>query len=87
LLLEQTKNIGIKPVIDPLMNIVALSVPEPKKVRKELATQFGWQVSITKHPSSIRLVIMPHITEANILNFVNDLKIVLQQLQYSEINI
>ena len=86
LLLEQTKNIGIKPVIDPLMNIVALSVPEPKKVRKELATQFGWQVSITKHPSSIRLVIMPHITEENILNFVNDLKIVLQQLQYSEIN-
>jgi tyrosine decarboxylase/aspartate 1-decarboxylase len=86
LLLEETKNIGIKPVIDPVMNIVALSVEEPKKIRTELATQFGWQVSVTKQPSSIRLVVMPHMTEENILAFVRDLKTVIQQLQSSEIN-
>ncbi|HML25519.1 MAG TPA: pyridoxal-dependent decarboxylase, partial [Methanomethylovorans sp.] len=77
LLLEEVKKIGVNPVIDPLMNIVALSVSEPKKIRKELATQFGWQVSITKHPSSIRLVVMPHMTEENIIAFVQDLKTVL----------
>jgi tyrosine decarboxylase/aspartate 1-decarboxylase len=84
LLLKEAKDIGLNPVIDPVMNIVALSVPQPKKVRKELATQFGWQVSITKQPSSIRLVIMPHMTEANIVAFVKDLKYVLQQVQCSE---
>jgi len=86
LLLDETKNIGVKPVIDPVMNIVALSVEEPKKIRTELATQFGWQVSVTKQPSSIRLVVMPHMTEENILAFVRDLKTVIQQLQSSEIN-
>lgn len=86
LLLKEVRNIGVNPVIDPVMNIIALSVSQPKKIRKELATQFGWQVSITKQPSSIRLVIMPHMTEANILAFVRDLKHVLQQVQCSEKN-
>lgn len=86
LLLKEAKNIGIDPVIDPVMNIIALSVPQPKKVRKELASRFGWQVSITKQPSSIRLVIMPHMTEASIKAFVKDLKIVLCQIQNAENN-
>ncbi len=87
LLLEEIKGSELKPVIDPVMNIVALSVAEPKKIRKELATQFGWQVSVTKQPSSIRLVLMPHMTEENIVLFVNDLKNIIQQLQSSEISI
>ncbi|WP_370572841.1 tyrosine decarboxylase MfnA [Methanomethylovorans sp.] len=86
LLLNEVRNIGVNPVIDPVMNIIALSVSQPKKIRKELATQFGWQVSITKQPPSIRLVIMPHMTEANILAFSRDLKHVLEQVQFSENN-
>jgi len=86
LLLQEVKKIGLQPVIDPVMNILALSVSQPKKIRKELATQFGWQVSVTKQPLSIRLVIMPHMTEENILAFVRDLKSVLNQIEFSENN-
>jgi tyrosine decarboxylase/aspartate 1-decarboxylase len=86
LLLQEVKKIGLQPVIDPVMNILALSVSQPKKIRKELATQFGWQVSVTKQPLSIRLVIMPHMTEENILAFVRDLKSVLDQIEFSENN-
>lgn len=86
LLLQETEKIGLHPVIDPVMNILALSVSQPKKIRKELATRFGWQVSVTRQPLSIRLVIMPHMTEANILAFVNDLKSVLDQFEPSEDN-
>jgi len=86
LLLQEAEKIGLHPVIDPVMNILALSVCQPKKIRKELANQFGWQVSVTREPLSIRLVIMPHMTEANILAFVKDLKSVLDQFESSENN-
>ncbi|MBC7196609.1 MAG: tyrosine decarboxylase MfnA [Deferribacterales bacterium] len=79
LLIKETKSIGLSPVIDPVMNIIALYVPDPRKIREELALNYGWQVSITKEPSSIRLVIMPHMTEETILSFVRDLNIVINQ--------
>ncbi len=83
LLIEEAKKIDVHPVIDPVMNIVALSVLDPKTIRKELANKFGWQVSITKQPPSIRLVVMPHMTEENIIAFVQDLKKVLEHLKTS----
>jgi tyrosine decarboxylase/aspartate 1-decarboxylase len=86
LLLQEAEKIGLHPVIDPVMNILALSVCQPKKIRKELANQFGWQVSVTREPLSIRLVIMPLMTESNILAFVKDLKSVLDQFESSDNN-
>ena len=82
-LLMKKLKIDVHPVIDPVMNIVALSVLDPKTIRKELANKFGWQVSITKQPPSIRLVVMPHMTEENIIAFVQDLKKVLEHLKTS----
>ena len=79
--MEQTREIvsgakalGIETVIDPVMNIVALNVPQADDVRKKLLDDFGWHVSITRNPRALRLVIMPHIDSNTIELFLGDLE-------------
>ncbi|WP_135610172.1 tyrosine decarboxylase MfnA [Methanococcoides sp. AM1] len=68
------KALGIETVIDPVMNIVALQVPDSDNIRKRLLDEFGWHVSITRNPRALRLVIMPHINNSTIELFLNDLE-------------
>ncbi|MCL7410347.1 MAG: tyrosine decarboxylase MfnA [Methanosarcinaceae archaeon] len=70
------RKFGIEPLIEPVMNVVALDVPDADLVRKRLRDEFGWQVSITRTPRALRLVLMPHLTSENIELFLNDLEIV-----------
>ncbi len=63
---------GIEPLIEPVMNIVALDVPGLDDVRKKLRAK-GWITSMTRNPKSMRLIIMPHISENAIGLFVSDL--------------
>lgn len=70
------REIGIEPLIEPVMNVVALDVPDADLVRKRLREEFGWQVSITRTPRALRLVLMPHLTPENIELFLHDLKFV-----------
>ncbi len=70
------REIGIEPLIEPVMNVVALDVPDADLVRKRLREEFGWQVSITRTPRALRLVLMPHLTTENIELFLHDLKFV-----------
>jgi len=70
------REIGIEPLIEPVMNVVALDVPDADLVRKRLRKEFGWQVSITRTPRALRLVLMPHLTTENIELFLHDLKFV-----------
>ncbi|HJH32749.1 MAG TPA: tyrosine decarboxylase MfnA [Methanosarcinaceae archaeon] len=70
------RDIGIEPLIEPVMNVVALDVPDADSVRKRLREEFGWQVSITRQPRALRLVLMPHVTKKNIELFLHDLKTV-----------
>ena len=70
------REIGIEPLIEPVMNVVALDVPDADLVRKRLREEFGWQVSITRTPRALRLVLMPHLTPENIKLFLHDLKFV-----------
>ena len=70
------REIGIEPLMEPIMNVVALDVPDADLVRKRLRDEFGWQVSITRTPRALRLVLMPHLTTENIELFLHDLKIV-----------
>ncbi len=70
------RKIGIEPLIEPVMNVVALDVPDADLVRKRLREEFGWQVSITRTPRALRLVLMPHLTTENIELFLHDLKFV-----------
>ena len=72
------RDIGVEPVIEPIMNVVALKVPEPAKVRQNLMN-YGWHVSMTREPHrALRLILMSHITRENIDLFLQDLDAILR---------
>ena len=50
-LVAGAKQIGINPVIEPVMNVVALKVKSPAVVRSELIKR-GWHVSMTREPNT-----------------------------------
>ncbi|MDO9097592.1 MAG: tyrosine decarboxylase MfnA [Candidatus Methanoperedens sp.] len=70
-LVEGVRGFGIEPLIEPVMNIVALDVPDLEEVRKELR-QKGWITSITRTPRAMRLIIMPHLSEEALELFISD---------------
>ncbi len=72
------KEFGVEPVINPVMNVVALKVKSPVEVRSELFKR-GWHVSMTREPNrALRLILMPHMTHKNIELFLKDLKAILK---------
>jgi tyrosine decarboxylase/aspartate 1-decarboxylase len=74
--------IGISPAIEPIMNVVALQVPSPAKVREELMKK-DWHVSMTREPNrALRLILMRHMTQENIDLFLEDLKAILIHSQF-----
>jgi tyrosine decarboxylase/aspartate 1-decarboxylase len=73
-LVEEARKLGFEPLIEPVMNVVALRVPNPDLVRGQLLKKFGWNVSITRNPRSLRLVLMPHNTEQDVDEFMQALK-------------
>lgn len=76
-LLAGARKMGVLPVIDPIMNVVALRVPEPAKVREELMER-DWHVSMTREPNrALRLILMRHMSRENIDLFLGDLKAIL----------
>ncbi|MBU4076708.1 MAG: tyrosine decarboxylase MfnA [Euryarchaeota archaeon] len=72
-LVEEVREFGVEPLIDPVMNIVALDVPSLEEVRKRLRAK-GWSTSITRSPRAMRLVIMPHLKDEALTRFIRDLK-------------
>ena len=74
------RQIGIEPVIEPVMNVVALKVKSPIEARSELIKR-GWHVSMTREPKrALRLILMPHMTHENIDLFLEELEAVLKNL-------
>jgi tyrosine decarboxylase/aspartate 1-decarboxylase len=71
-LVKEAKAIGIMPVIEPVMNVVALQVEDAADVREALMKR-GWHVSITREPKALRIIVMPHMKRENLRMFVNDL--------------
>ncbi len=79
-LVSGARLIGIEPVIEPIMNVVALKVPRPVDVRDELMKR-DWHVSMTREPNrALRLILMGHMTHANIDLFLEDLDEVCREL-------
>lgn len=78
-LLERSAEIGVRPVIEPVMNVVALAVKDAPAVRSGLM-ELGWHVSMTREPRALRIILMPHMTKENIDLFVRDLDQVLRSL-------
>ncbi|MDY0129596.1 MAG: tyrosine decarboxylase MfnA, partial [Methanosarcina vacuolata] len=77
---KESRKLGFEPLIEPVMNVVALRVPNPDLVREQLLKKFGWNVSITRNPRSLRLVLMPHNTSRDIDEFLQDLRKVTAEL-------
>jgi len=71
--LKKAKTLGLEPVMEPLMNILCLYVPEPRRIQKELDKK-GWKVSVAQNPESLRLVLMPHVTIESIDGMFADLE-------------
>jgi tyrosine decarboxylase/aspartate 1-decarboxylase len=79
-LMKSARRIGIDPVIDPIMNVVALKVPSTAVVRDELMKR-EWHVSMTREPNrALRLILMRHMTYRNIDLFLSDLHEILSDL-------
>ena len=72
LLVRGAKAKGIRPVIEPVLNVVTLSIDEVDRVAGALKAK-GWEVSTTRKPKALRLVIMPHVTEETVKLFLEDL--------------
>jgi tyrosine decarboxylase/aspartate 1-decarboxylase len=68
-----------KPIIEPVMNLVVVKVPNIGGVIQRLYS-LNWYVSVTRDPVGMRLVIMPHVTDEVLQEFTQDLKKVLEDI-------
>src|SRR5659263_599741 len=57
MLVHGTRKLGVEPLIEPVMNIVALDVPRLDEVRKKLRAK-GWVTSMTRNPRAMRIIVM-----------------------------
>ncbi|MGA3359671.1 MAG: tyrosine decarboxylase MfnA [Halobacteriota archaeon] len=71
LCVEEAAGFGVYPVIPPVMNIIAFKLPGLQQIALRLTAR-GWRISVMG--GALRIVIMPHIDETTILEFLNDLK-------------
>ncbi|MGZ4932654.1 MAG: tyrosine decarboxylase MfnA [Halobacteriota archaeon] len=71
LCVEEAAEFGVYPVIPPVMNIVAFKLPRLPQLALGLTAR-GWRISVMG--GALRIVIMPHINETMILEFISDLK-------------
>lgn len=58
-LVERMKELGLEPIIDPVMNIASFRVNEPKRIVEEMSDK-EWNLSRTVNPPGLRFVLMPH---------------------------
>jgi len=70
---KKINNLGLKLVIKPTMNVIGIKLKNPENVVKKLSN-LGWMVNKMDRLSSIRIVIMPHVTKEIIDNFIPDLE-------------
>jgi tyrosine decarboxylase/aspartate 1-decarboxylase len=73
LLVDLLEDIGLEPVIEPVLNIAAFRAPDPQAIRRRLC-DYNWYVSTTVRPCALRMVVMPHVTEEVVRTFAADLK-------------
>lgn len=70
---ELSKINDVSLVTKPELNIIGIKVSGPERVYKELRGR-GWRISPDSDTKSLRVVVMPHVTEKSIREFVRDLK-------------
>ncbi|MBI2078049.1 MAG: tyrosine decarboxylase MfnA [Euryarchaeota archaeon] len=60
---------GIRPLVPPSLNIVAVPHPDPLRLQGGLAAE-GWRVNVLTRLRAIRLVLMPHVTRRILESFL-----------------
>jgi len=70
---QHIRELGLRLVTKPTMNVLGLQVKHPSKLVRELTT-YGWKVNNIERISCIRIVLMPHVTKEIIDEFIPDLK-------------
>ncbi|MEM0350246.1 MAG: pyridoxal-dependent decarboxylase, partial [Archaeoglobaceae archaeon] len=73
ILLEEMEKLGFEPVIEPVMNVVAFKTERAEEFRRELYKR-RWVISTIRNPKAIRFVVMPHVTEEVIMEFISEFK-------------
>jgi tyrosine decarboxylase/aspartate 1-decarboxylase len=66
---KKIEKLGLKLVVDPTMNVLAVKLENPLKVVNKLTDQ-GWKVNTMDRFSAIRIVVMPHVTKKVIDEFI-----------------
>src|SRR3989449_1657076 len=79
-IVERAREVGIEPVIEPVMNIAAFRVPDVEGAQRALEKR-GWRVSTSRNPPALRIVVMPHVTAKGAAAFADDLVAVCKKLQ------
>lgn len=72
------EKLGLEPVMDPVMNIVAVHHCDPDKVQSLMEGE-GYYLSRVKQPSALRFVVMPHVNKESIDNMLPVLDKVLKR--------
>jgi len=72
-LYKSLKENSFKPVIEPVLNIVAIEDEDYKDVCRKLWER-GIYVSVCSCVKALRIVVMPHIKKEHIDNFIENLK-------------
>ena len=72
-LYKKLKENGFKPVIEPILNIVAIEDEDYKEICKKLRDR-GIYVSVCNCVKALRIVVMPHIGREHIDNLIENLK-------------
>ncbi len=63
---------GVSLITEPELNIVGIKVSGPDRAYRALKRR-GWKISLDSDTNSLRIVVMPHVTERVIREFVSDL--------------
>ncbi len=66
---KRLEEISLRPVIKPIMNILAIKLKDPRKVQMELDKE-GWKTSLGRYPPCLRVVVMPYITKGVVDEFI-----------------
>jgi tyrosine decarboxylase/aspartate 1-decarboxylase len=79
ILIEEMQNLGFEPVLKPIMNVVCFKTEKAEKIKEELYRR-RWIISTIMNPKAIRFVVMPHVSDKVLKNFISEFTDVIRTL-------
>lgn len=79
IIVEEMESLGFEPVIEPIMNVVSFKTEKAERIKEELYKR-KWVISTIRNPKAIRMVIMPHVTEEVIAEFITEFREVIRKV-------